>query len=266
MTSDHNLPNLLDDHLPRKDAVDLTRRLRDCRSHVFATWTACHRSSRLHNAAQRTLDNALALGLTVEYLRRTRSGKASPSISLADLTPHASISDIVGAARRAYAGHALRGAFFDHIFSGRLAMPKDIRQLLFHEALPEALEKQHGALPITILGDFYQLCLSNPLDSVQPMINERRAKGAHYTPPALVDYMVSRVFQSMAGEGQSLDNLRVLDPSCGCGVFLIAAFRYLSAAASKIGQTRLIRCLYGSDIDSRALALTRLSLILSSCD
>ena len=266
MTSNHNLPNLLDDHLPRKGVADLTRRLRDCRLHVFATWMALHRSSRLHEAAQHTLDNALALGLTVEYLRRMRSGQASQSISLADLTPYASIGDMAGAARRAYTGHALRGAFSDSIFAGRLAMPRDIRQLLFSEALPEALEQQHRGLSITVLGDFHQLCLSNPLDSTKPAVNERRARGAHYTPPALVDYMIARVFQNMAAENQSLENLRVLDPSCGCGAFLIAIIRHLSAATGTIGQAPLVRRLYGSDIDSRAVALTRLSLILSLCE
>ena len=263
MISNHDLPNLLDDRLPRKGDVDLTRRLRDCRLHVFTKWMARHRSARLYRAAQRTLDNAIALGLSVEYLRGGRPEKASPFVNLEDLTPHPSINDMAGAARKAYAGCALREAFSDRVFSGSLIMPGDIRQLLFHEALPEALEQQHGALPITILGDFHQLCLSNPLDSVQPTINERRAKSAHYTPPALVDYMVARVFQNIVGEGQSLEDLRVLDPACGCGAFLIAVLRHLSTATDKIGQTRFVRCLYGSDIDSRAVALTQLSLILS---
>jgi len=74
MTSNHILPNLLADHLPRNGGADLTRTLRDCRSQVFAAWAARQRSSRLHRTAQCTLDNALTLGLIVEYLRRIRSG------------------------------------------------------------------------------------------------------------------------------------------------------------------------------------------------
>ncbi|MDP6545115.1 MAG: N-6 DNA methylase [Phycisphaerae bacterium] len=208
----------------------------------------------------------MAMGLIVEYLRRTRSGVTSPSICLEDLTTQPSISDMAGVGQRACAGHVLRWALSEGIFVGKLTIPRDIRQLLFCEALPEALEQHRGALPITILGDFHQLCLSSPLDSVQPIIDERRAKGAHYTPPALVDYMVARAFQDMAMEQSSLENLRVLDPSCGCGAFLIAVLRHLSTVTGKAGQSRLIGRLYGSDIDSRAVALTRVSLILSLCD
>jgi len=266
MTNNQILPNLLDDHLPRDGCANLARRLRDCRSHVFAAWSARHRSLRLHRAAQCALDNALSLGLIVEYLRSGRSGTSNSSICLGDLAPQPSISNMAGVGQRAYAGHVLRGAFSEGIFSGKLTMPRDIRQLLFCEALPEALEQHQDALPITILGDFHQLCLSNPLDSVQPIIDERRAKGAHYTPPALVDYMIARVFQDMARESCSLEGLRVLDPSCGCGAFLIAVLRYLSTVTGKTGQSQLIGRLYGSDIDSRAVALTRVSLILSFCD
>ena len=46
---------------------------------------------------------------------------------------------------------------------------------------------------------------------------DRKARGAHYTPPALADRLVALTLPPSAG--------RVLDPACGGGAFLLAALR-----------------------------------------
>ncbi len=57
----------------------------------------------------------------------------------------------------------------------------------------------------------------------------RRRAGAFYTPPQLVDFMLSRTLALWMAD--SPDRLpRVLDPSCGTGRFLLAAGRQLVAA------------------------------------
>ncbi len=81
-------------------------------------------------------------------------------------------------------------------------------------------------LPLSFFGDFHQLCVANPLGTDA---SRRYERGIHYTPAPIVDYLVTAILDR-AFTGRSIDEitrLRVLDPSCGCGAFLIAALRYV---------------------------------------
>ncbi len=53
----------------------------------------------------------------------------------------------------------------------------------------------------------------------------RRARGIYYTPEYVVDYIVARCL-----EGRVETRPKILDPACGCGAFLIGAYRYLLRA------------------------------------
>ena len=80
-------------------------------------------------------------------------------------------------------------------------------------------------LPLSLFGDFHQLCVANPLGTDA---SRRYETGIHYTPAPVVDYLVNAVLDRVFA-GRSIDEikrLRILDPSCGCGAFLIAALRY----------------------------------------
>lgn len=164
MTSTCDLPNLLDDHLPHPS--DLLRRLCVVRQRSFAEWTARHRSTVLHEAVQCTLDDAIMLMMAVEYLRRKWPDNCLPLIRTEQLRRYVNISDMGRALRRACPDSRLRQAFSSRIFSGRLAVPERIRQLIFCEGGPPIFEQHDGKLPITIFGDYHQQCLSNPLGQV----------------------------------------------------------------------------------------------------
>lgn len=66
----------------------------------------------------------------------------------------------------------------------------------------------------------------------------RRAKGAFYTPPELVDWVLDRAVPP--------GTQRVLDPACGTGHFLVAAARIVGVAG-----------VFGSDLDAEAVAIAR---------
>src|SRR5262249_37493545 len=112
----------------------------------------------------------------------------------------------------------------------------------------------------------------------------RRARGIYYTPAHLIDYLVPRTV------GRLLHDpgvpLRILDPACGAGDFLVRAYRYLlawhrahySANAptyadrlidSAVGrqlttaekQRILLDSIFGVDIDPQAVATTRKALL-----
>src|SRR5205823_5762139 len=71
---------------------------------------------------------------------------------------------------------------------------------------------------------------------------------------------------------------RILDPSCGCGVFLVAALRYIFAWLEKARQATddqrelslqdrldiLGRMIIGTDLDTQAVEWTKRGLLLTA--
>lgn len=93
-------------------------------------------------------------------------------------------------------------------------------------------------------------------------------QGAHYTPPALAEYLLSQVLME-----EVLDKRpRVLDPACGSGIFLVESFRRM-ARHRIIGQERrlsqeqlrdiLANQIVGIDLNPEAVAITAFSLYLA---
>lgn len=86
----------------------------------------------------------------------------------------------------------------------------------------------------------------------------RRAAGAYYTPPHLIDFVVDRTLGPLVDAAADPLALRVIDPACGAGVFLLAA---LDRICARVGADRAAdvarRCLYGVDIDPIAVELAR---------
>lgn len=118
--------------------------------------------------------------------------------------------------------------------------------------------------------------------------DERHATGSHYTPPAILrrvlDFALSpriqKCLESTNPESALLD-LRILDPACGSGHFLIAAgHRVAQALASaRTGDVEpapdqvshafrdvVARCLYGVDINPMAVELCKIALWLETLE
>lgn len=106
----------------------------------------------------------------------------------------------------------------------------------------------------------------------------RRARGAFYTPPALVSQLGRDGLEaalkdlSTADELAALDTLRVLDPACGSGAFLVFALEELAERRRRAGDARpvaqrrrhvLTRNIFGVDVDPLAVWLCQLRLWLS---
>ncbi|WP_436792558.1 HsdM family class I SAM-dependent methyltransferase [Actinospongicola halichondriae] len=83
---------------------------------------------------------------------------------------------------------------------------------------------------------------------------EQRARGAWYTPAWLADDIVAR---SVSTPGQ------VADPSCGGGVFLLAAAERLRVLGAK-PEVIVNELLWGADVDPLAVAVTEAELWLWS--
>jgi hypothetical protein len=92
----------------------------------------------------------------------------------------------------------------------------------------------------------------------------RKQNGVFYTPEYVTCYIVERTLgrqlPTADGRGETAP-IRIFDPACGCGSFLVTACRHLSAWFSKIGVAdgpiRIARCVHGMDIDREAVLIAR---------
>jgi len=173
---------------------------------------------------------------------------------------------------------------------------------------------EFSVLPPEILGNVYEQFLGKVI-RVTPghraVIEEKpevkKAGGVYYTPAYIVDYIVKNTVGRLLGNYDchsresgnpprpklktpaQVANLRILDPACGSGSFLLAAYTYLldyirdwyvehnpEKHTDKIYQGRagqwfltiaekkriLLNNIFGVDIDSQAVEVTKLSLLL----
>lgn len=124
-------------------------------------------------------------------------------------------------------------------------------------------------IPVELISNVYE----------EFLINE---KGAVYTPPFLVNFLVDECMPI----NQPQENYTILDPACGSGVFLVAAFKRLiewyrilqyqkkkekkvfknSSTRLKTIQNILVKYIFGVDINKDAAQLTVFSLSLALCD
>ncbi|MBN1514189.1 MAG: N-6 DNA methylase [Phycisphaerae bacterium] len=127
-------------------------------------------------------------------------------------------------------------------------------------------------LPPEALGRAYEHFLDRPLRSdgrgnPGPGKGARKAGGVYYTPQQIVDHVVRHTI----GPLWPSPALRILDPACGGGFFLLAAYRALLDAYSDHRQLAvpdrielLRRHIHGVDIDAQAVEVTRRSLLLEA--
>jgi hypothetical protein len=95
------------------------------------------------------------------------------------------------------------------------------------------------------------------------------------TAQAVVDYVVKEVFGDLTVEPESCQGkgVRILDPACGSGIFLLAAYRFLSRRQARCidrpeKRKELLRelacqSIHGTDIDSESVTVARFILVLS---
>jgi hypothetical protein len=96
--------------------------------------------------------------------------------------------------------------------------------------------------------------------------------GTHYTPYHLVEFLVDQV---LPWDGTTT-NVKVLDPACGSGIFLVEVYRRLIAhwhqanPGKKITPDQLKELLtnniFGVDLDPEAIRVAAFSLYLTLCD
>lgn len=118
--------------------------------------------------------------------------------------------------------------------------------------------------------------------------HERKTTGSYYTPESLIQNLLDTALDPVLRDARKAENpeeaildLKVCDPACGSGHFLIAAANRMAKAlgAARTGEQEpspeavreakrdvIGRCIYGADINQMAVELCKVSLWLESMD
>jgi N-6 DNA Methylase len=160
---------------------------------------------------------------------------------------------------------------------------------------------EFSVLPVDVLGQVYEQFLGRVIQledghtaTVEEKPEVRKAGGVYYTPTYIVDYIVEKTVGKLLegkrpGPRGGASSIRIVDPACGSGSFLIGAYRYLldwhRDRYVEVGPDKwkdrlyegpggqhhltidekkriLLNNIYGVDIDPQAVEVTKLSLLL----
>jgi hypothetical protein len=197
------------------------------------------------------------------------------------------------------------GYLFKPHHSEALKVPGNLLAEFVRSLYPPDGPYRFDAIGDDLLGIIYERFLGSAITVTRGQVEAeqkpevRHAGGVYYTPRFVVDTIVRRVVGPKIQDKSPAEvlNVRILDPACGSGSFLIAAFQFLidhcvlyvtahpetatMAAARKRtvkvafrdteGQWHLTPdfrgrllswCLYGVDIDQQAVEVTIMSLYL----
>ena len=120
---------------------------------------------------------------------------------------------------------------------------------------------------------------ATPIEGDSQRWRRRRELGIVYTPPPLVESILDEVLEPILAQMTDaascrarLRTLRIIDPACGCGYFLLGAWRRLARkiaqAVAPASRPEFLReaagCLYGIDIDPGA-AVAGMELLQAEC-
>jgi len=144
------------------------------------------------------------------------------------------------------------------------------------------------AIDVDVLGGIYEQYLSYrqglPEEVEEAKRRRRKKRGIYYTPKFVVKYIVENTVGRLLQERShdEIRKLRILDPACGSGSFLIEAFdcldRYHQEARGTaqrsdekaarddfLERLRILKDnIYGVDLDPQAVEIARLNLLLKT--
>lgn len=144
-------------------------------------------------------------------------------------------------------------------------------------------EYDFAAMPADVLGSVYENYLGYRLSqskkgvSLSKDAKKRKEHGIYYTPSFIVDYIVKNTLKPVLDKCTSISDLKkikVLDPACGSGSFLIKALNVIYEKYLEFGSgggvfTKidiLLNNIYGVDLDQQAVEIARLNLLINALD
>lgn len=185
--------------------------------------------------------------------------------------------------------------------SQNLSIPNKIIKVILSEMYYPESPYEFSVLSVEILGSAYEQFLGKVIRitpahhaKIEEKPEVRKAGGVYYTPSYIVDYIVKNTVGKLIDgkKPKEISDIKIVDPACGSGSFLIGAYQYLldyhKNYYSKNGKPSkgkkdnplthegnltstekkriLLNNIYGVDIDVNAVEVTKLSLLLKAME
>jgi len=179
--------------------------------------------------------------------------------------------------------------------SGKLIIENKVIKSIINSLYPPQSEFLFNVMPVEILGSAYeqflgkQIIVKGSRATIEEKPEVRKAGGVYYTPQYIVEYIVENTVGKLCKDKtpKEISKLKIVDPACGSGSFLLGAYQYLlqwhsnyytgnqqtgkqkDAVLTPDGSLTtaekkriLLNNIYGVDIDRNATEVTKLSLLL----
>ena len=197
------------------------------------------------------------------------------------------------------------GEIFKPHLSEEIKIDSDVLAGIIERLYPPKSPYRFDVIGVELLGSIYERYLGSTIRvtakrvHVDQKTEVRKAGGVYYTPEYIVNYIVRNTVGKII-EGKTpkqIEKIRILDPACGSGSFLIGAFqclidyhlRYLTEhpkeaqvhplfpdvikdengepRLSVVRKARILKNnLFGVDIDPQAVEITMMSLYLKALE
>jgi type I restriction-modification system DNA methylase subunit len=197
------------------------------------------------------------------------------------------------------------GEIFKPHLSESIKIDSEVLAKIIERLYPPKSPYRFDVIGVELLGSIYERYLGKTIRPtakqvrVEEKLEVRKAGGVYYTPQYIVDYIVKNTVGKVI-EGKTpkqIEKIRILDPACGSGSFLIGAFQYLidyyvryliahpkeahihplfpdlipdgnggHRLSVRLKARILRRNLFGVDIDPQAVEITMMSLYLKALE
>jgi hypothetical protein len=181
--------------------------------------------------------------------------------------------------------------------SKNIKIDNKIIETIINELYPPKSPYEFSVISVEILGSAYEQFLGKQIllsksgsVTIKKKPEVRNAQGVYYTPQYIVNYIVKNTIGKLIENKipEEVSNIKIVDPACGSGSFLIGAYQYLlnwhkdyytknnkqskgnkNDPLTPFGELAitekkriLLNNIYGVDLDSNAVEVTKLSLLL----
>lgn len=166
-------------------------------------------------------------------------------------------------------------ADMDEKFNSELFAESDIDSLfvpddILRPIIANLADIDFSKLSVHVIGEVYEKYLGEI---------QRSGQGIFYTPEHIVDYIVKNTVGDVLSNCKSIqeiENVKVLDPACGSGSFLIRIFDEFLKHYKRFDDTPLfefelrkkilLKNIYGVDLDERAIEIAKLNLLVKALE
>lgn len=181
--------------------------------------------------------------------------------------------------------------------SEKLKVDNKVLKTIVNELYYPECPYDFRVMPVEVLGNAYEQFLGKVIRitsahtaKIEEKPEVRKAGGVYYTPQYIVEYIVKNTVGKLI-EGKTpkeIEKIKIVDPACGSGSFLLGAFQYLmnyhtnwyhekGYATKKVKDNPLgfngrltttekkkilLNNIYGVDLDANAVEVSKLSLLL----